>query len=205
MWGGAIRLKTAMLFCLGFIGLFMFGGLTGMAVAVVPFDWQITDSYFIVGHFHGTLFGGTAFGIFAGLYYWFPKMFGRMLNERLGKLNFWTLAIGFLLTFTPMLIVGLMGMPRRDLHLLRQTWVGPDLNFVSTIGAYIIAFSIITFLVNVVYSLRRGEVAGPDPWDAWTLEWATSSPPSEHNFETRPVVGAGDLCGTRRIRSKPTI
>jgi cytochrome c oxidase subunit I len=187
MWGGSLILRTPMLFAIGFIAMFLTGGLTGMAVAVVPFDWQITDSYFVVGHFHGTLFGGTAFGIFAGLYYWFPKMFGRMLNEGLGKLHFWTMSIGFLLTFMPMLVLGLLGMPRR-VYTFPDHLGWNDLNFISTIGAYIIAFSFITFFINVIVSLRSGRAAGADPWNAWTLEWALSSPPPTHNFHERPVV-----------------
>ena len=187
MWGGALRLKTAMLYAMGFIGLFVIGGLTGVAVSVVPFDWQVEDSYFVVGHFHSTLFGGTAMGLFAATYYWFPKITGRLMSERLGKLNFWTTVIGFLLTFQPMLLVGLLGMPRRI-----YTYAGDrgwnDLNFISTIGAYIIGFSIIVFAANIITSLRNGQPAGPDPWDAWTLEWSVSSPPPSHNFDRQPVV-----------------
>jgi cytochrome c oxidase subunit 1 len=187
MWGGSLRLTTAMLHAMGFIALFLIGGLTGMAVAVVPFDWQITDGYFVVGHFHGTLFGGTGMGVIAAAYYWFPKITGRLMDERLGKTQFWLLVLGLNLTFQPMLVVGLLGMPRRVFtYAADRGW--NDLNLISSIGAYIIGISVLIFAVNLVTSIRRGRVAGPDPWDAWTLEWATSSPPSPHNFDVQPVV-----------------
>ncbi len=187
LWGGSLRLKTPMLFCLGFIGLFVIGGLSGMALAVVPFDWQVEDSYFVVGHFHSVLFGGTAFGVFAGIYYWFPKITGRLLDERLGKLNFWLLTIGFLLAFQPMHILGILGMPRRIwTYNANMGW--NDLNFVSTMGAYIIAVAVLVFVWNFVISVRGGKEAGADPWDAWTLEWAAASPPTEHNFDKLPEV-----------------
>jgi len=187
LWGGAIRLTTSMLFALGFIGLFVIGGLTGMAVAVVPFDWQVTDSYFVVGHLHSVLFGGTVMGVFAGIYYWFPKMTGRMLNERLGKLNFWLLVVGFLLTFQSFHILGLLGMPRR-VYTFADNMGWNDLNLIATLGAYTLGIGILVFVWNFVISVRGGQLAGPDPWDAWTLEWATSSPPSHHNFSEIPVV-----------------
>lgn len=187
MWGGALRLKTPMLFCCAFIGMFVIGGITGVAVSVVPFDWQITDSYFVVSHFHSTLFGGTALGLFAAMYYWYPKVTGRLMDERLGKLNFWTLTVGFFVTFQPLLVVGLMGMPRR-IYTYRADLGWNDLNFISTMGGYLIGFSILVFAWNLIWSLRHGQVAGPDPWDAWTLEWTTSSPPALENFETIPEV-----------------
>ena len=187
MWGGALRLKTSMLFAMGFIGLFLFGGLTGVAVAVVPFDWQVEDSYFVVAHFHATLFGGTAMGLFAATYYWFPKITGRLMNETLGKINFWGIVIGFLVTFEPMFGLGLLGMPRR-IYTYAPDRGWNDLNFISTIGAYIIGLSIIVFAVNLITSLRSGEPAGADPWDAWTLEWGASSPPPPHDFDRQPVV-----------------
>ena len=189
LWGGSLRLKTPMLFALGFIGLFVIGGLTGMSLAVVPFDWQVTDSYFVVGHLHSVLFGGTVFGAFAGLYYWFPKLTGRLLDERLGKLNFALMVVGFLLTFQVFHVLGILGMPRRIYtYAANMGWT--ELNFTATIGGYILALAILVFLWNVVTSLRHGEPAGSDPWDAWTLEWATTSPPPPHNFE-RPVVVRG--------------
>jgi len=187
LWGGSLRLRPPMLFALGFIGLFVIGGLSGMALAVVPFDWQVTDSYFVVGHLHSVLFGGTAFGVFAGIYYWFPKITGRMLDESLGKLNFWLLVAGFLLAFQPMHILGILGMPRR-VWTYNPNMGWNELNLVSTIGAYIIGLAILVFVWNLVVSLRRGEAAGMDPWDAWTLEWATASPPAAHNFDRAPEV-----------------
>ncbi|HEX9014977.1 MAG TPA: cbb3-type cytochrome c oxidase subunit I, partial [Chloroflexota bacterium] len=187
MWGGALRLTTAMLFAMGFIGLFVIGGLTGVAVAVVPFDWQITDSYFVVAHFHSTLFGGTAMGLFAAFYYWFPKITGRLMDERLGKVNFVGTVVGFLVTFQPMFVLGLLGMPRRIFtYNADRGW--SDLNFISSIGAYILGFSILLFAINLVVSTFRGRPAGADPWDGWTLEWAVPSPPPPHDFDTVPVV-----------------
>ncbi len=187
LWGGAIRLKSPMLFALGFIGLFVIGGLSGVSLAVVPFDWQVEDSYYVVGHLHSVLFGGTAFGVFAGTYYWFPKITGRMLDERLGKLNFWLLVAGFLLAFQPMHILGILGMPRRIwTYNANMGW--NDLNMVSTIGAYVIGAAVLAFVLNLILTLRGGKVAGPDPWDGWTLEWAAASPPVMHNFDRLPQV-----------------
>ncbi|HEX2987932.1 MAG TPA: cytochrome c oxidase subunit I [Chloroflexota bacterium] len=187
LWGGALRLKTPLLFAMGFIGLFVIGGLSGMAVAVVPFDWQVTDSYFVVGHLHSVLFGGTAFGVFAGIYYWFPKITGRMMDERLGVLSFALLVVGFLFTFQPFHILGLLGMPRR-IYTFAGNMGWNELNLIGTLGAYVIAVAAVVFLWNLMASLRNGRVAGPDPWDAWTLEWATSSPPPVHNFDRMPEV-----------------
>ncbi len=187
LWGGSLRLRTPLLFCLGFIGLFVTGGLSGMALAVVPFDWQVTDSYFVVGHLHAVLFGGTALGVFAGLYYWIPKMTGRRLDERLGMVNFWLVTIGFLLTFQPFHILGVLGMPRR-IYTYAANMGWNELNLVSTLGGYILATGVGVFLWNVVISLRSGETAGDDPWDGWTLEWAASSPPPPHNFDSLPLV-----------------
>jgi len=187
LWGGSLRFRTPMLFALGFIGLFVIGGLSGMAVAVVPFDWQVTDSYFIVGHLHSVLFGGTAFGVFAGTYYWFPKITGRMMDERLGAVSFWLLVVGFLFTFQSFHILGLLGMPRR-IYTFAANMGWNELNLIGTLGAYVIAVATVVFLWNLVISLRSGRVAGPDPWDAWTLEWATSSPPPKHNFDRLPEV-----------------
>ncbi len=187
MWGGAIRMRIPLYFCIGFIGMFTFGGLSGVTLAVVPFDWQVTDSYYVVGHLHSVLFGGTLFGLFAGVYYWFPKMTGRLMNEKLGKLHFAVLFVGFLLTFFPMHILGLLGMPRRVYtYAPYPGWA--EWNLVSTIGAYTIAAAILVFLANFFFSLRRGEKASDDPWDAWTLEWSTSSPPPAYNFAEIPAV-----------------
>src|SRR5207249_3238297 len=171
MWRGDIHLKTPMLFSLGFIAMFTIGGLSGVTHAIVPADYQQTDTYYIVAHFHYVLFGGAIFGLFSAIYYWWPKMTGKLLSEGIGKLHFWLMLIGFNLTFGPMHIVGLEGMPRRVYQYPPgkgwSMW-----NFVETIGAFIIALSILMFIANVVWTWRRGHAAGPDPWDARTLEWS---------------------------------
>ncbi|HJW75157.1 MAG TPA: cytochrome c oxidase subunit I, partial [Thermoleophilia bacterium] len=187
MWGGSLRFKTPLLFACGLIALFTVGGISGVMQAVVPFDWQVTDTFFIVGHLHNVLFAGTVFGVFAGFYYWFPKMSGRLLDDRLGKWHFWVMAVGFSLTFLPMYALGLLGMPRR-VYTYASNVGWNDLNLVSSIGGYILSVSIAIFVVNVVRSLRSGELAGDDPWDAWTLEWATTSPPPSQNFSSLPPV-----------------
>lgn len=187
MWGGRIRFTTSMWFAIAFIVLFTIGGLTGVTFAMVPLDWQVTDTYYVVAHFHYVLFGGTVFALFAGVYYWFPKMTGRLLSEWWGKAHFWLMFIGFNLTFFVQHILGVEGMTRR-------VYTYPDypgwgaMNMASTIGAFVLAFSILVFIGNVLYSLRRGAVAGDNPWDGWTLEWATSSPPPIHNFDRLPPV-----------------
>ena len=187
MWGGSIRLTTSMLFAVAFLIQFTIGGLSGVTFAVVPIDWQVAHTYYLVAHFHYVLFGGTFFAVFAGLYYWFPKMTGRMLSERLGKLNFWTAVIGFNTAFFVQHFLGLMGMSRR-------IYTYPDLpgwgllNFISTIGAFLLGASVLVFLWNIVLSLRRGQPAGDNPWQAWTLEWATTSPPPAHNFDCVPPI-----------------
>jgi cytochrome c oxidase subunit 1 len=187
MYGGRISLASPMLFCVGFLSMFVIGGLTGIMLAVVPFDFQLTDSYFVVGHFHWVLIGGTVFGVIAGIHYWYPKVTGRMLSERLAKWQFWLLYIGFLLTFGPMHVSGVLGMPRRiftyEADRGWELW-----NQLATVGAMIQAPSFVILLVNLVYSYWRGKPAGDDPWDAWTLEWATTSPPPSYNFETIPTV-----------------
>ena len=190
-WGGDIRLTSPMLFSLGFIAMFTIGGLSGVTHSVVPADTQQTDTYYVVAHFHYVLFCGAVFGIFAGVYYWFPKIVGRLLHDGLGKIHFWLMLIGFNLTFGPMHILGLNGQPRRT-----YTY-GEDLgwdfwNQLATVGAFVIALSVLLFLYNAFRSLRGGEEAGPDPWDARTLEWSTSSPPPAHNFDEVPVVTALD-------------
>jgi cytochrome c oxidase subunit 1 len=160
--------------------------LTGIMLAAAPVDWQVTDSYFVVAHFHYVLFGGTLFATLAGLYYWFPKMTGRMLDERLARWHFWLLLIGFNLTFGPMHFAGLDGMPRRVYTYQSARW--EIWNQLSTAGAVVQAVAFLFFFWNIYVSLRRGKAAGDDPWDAWTLEWAATSPPASYNFETIPTV-----------------
>ncbi|MGD8607839.1 MAG: cytochrome c oxidase subunit I [Myxococcales bacterium] len=187
MVGGRLQFTTAMLFAIGFLIEFVIGGLSGVTLAAAPIDWQVTDSYYVVAHFHYVLFGGTVFGIMAGLYYWFPKMSGRLLDERLGKAHFWLTVIGFNATFFVMHLLGLMGMPRR-------VFTYPDLpgyealNLTATIGAGILGISVLVLLYNFWWSLRHGKEAGDNPWNAWTLEWATSSPPPHDNFDMVPPV-----------------
>jgi cytochrome c oxidase subunit 1 len=187
MWGGQIRFATPMLFATAFLIQFLCAGLTGVMLSVVPFDWQLTDTYFVVAHFHFVLVGATLFTIFAGFYYWFPKATGRLLDERLGKWHFWLFVIGFNLTFIPQHFAGMLGMPRRIYTYLPgrglETW-----NLASSLGAAFQAAGILFFVWNLVHSFRRGALAGDDPWDAWTLEWDTSSPPPAYNFATLPVV-----------------
>jgi len=187
MWGGRLNLKTPMLFAIGFISMFMIGGFSGITLATVPVDWQVTDTYYVVAHLHYVLFGGTVFAIFAGLYYWFPKMTGRFLSEKIGALQFWFMVLGFNLTFLPMHIQGLMGMPRRIYTYAANTSWG-DLNFLETIGSFIIAIAVGIFLWNVAVSMRRGRPADGDPWHGHTLEWAVSSPPPGYNFAVAPIV-----------------
>ncbi len=187
VWGGAVKLTTAMLYALGFIAMFTLGGLSGVMHSIVPADTQQTDSYFVVAHFHYVLFGGLVFAIFGGFFYWWPKVFGKMLDERMGKLTFWVMLVGFNLTFFPMHIVGLEGQPRRTYTY--GSGLGWDfLNKLETVGAFMIAFSVLLFILNVVKTKLRGEVAVEDPWDARTLEWTTTSPPPEFNFYEVPVV-----------------
>jgi len=187
MWGGAIVMRTSTLFALGFFAQFLVGGLTGLFVASPTLDYQANDTYFVVGHFHYTLFAGSMFGLFAGLYHWFPKATGRLLNERLGKLHFWLLAAGTNLTFFPFFILGNEGMVRRVADYPDQRRLA-DWNLVATIGSYVVAVALLVFLMNVVWSKALGAPAGPDPWQGQTLEWWTESPPPRHNFESLPPI-----------------
>lgn len=187
MWGGKIRFKTPMLFCVAFLFQFLCAGLTGIMLAVAPFDWQLSDSYFVVAHFHYVLIGGLLFTIFGAIYYWFPKATGRMLSEKLGKCHFWVFLIGFNLTFGPLHIAGILGMPRRiytyDVGRGWDIW-----NLIASIGVIFQAIGILFFVGNILWSLWKGKKAGDDPWDAWTLEWSTTSPPPAYNFEVLPEV-----------------
>jgi cytochrome c oxidase subunit 1 len=190
-WGGEIRLRTPMLFALGFIAMFTLGGLSGATHTIVPHNYQQSDTYYVVAHFHYVLFGGSVMGLFAGVYYWAPKVTGRLLDERLGKLHFWLMFVGFNLTFGPMHILGLQGQPRRTYTYAEG--MGWDLwNAVATAGALTIASSILVFILNVRRTLRSPVRAPEDPWDARTLEWATTSPPPEYNFARIPVARSVD-------------
>ncbi len=187
MWGGRLRFAPAMMFAIGFVAMFLIGGLSGIQLAVIPIDWQIEDSYYVVAHLHYVLFGGSMFGIFAGIYYWFPKVTGRILSDTLGKVHFWLMLVGMNLVFMPMHLLGLEGMPRRV-----YTY-GPDtgwgiLNYIETIGAFIVSLSILMFIINFITTMRRPATHESDPWDAFTLEWKTPSPPPFYNFEAIPSV-----------------
>jgi cytochrome c oxidase subunit I len=187
IYGGRLRLESPMLFALGFLSMFVLGGLTGIMLACAPFDFQVSDSYFVVGHFHWVLIGGTLFGVFAGIHYWYPKVTGRRLSERLARWQFGLLLSGFILTFGPMHVAGMLGMPRRIYTYAPDR--GWELwNQLATCGAFLQAPSFLIFIWNIVTSLRTGPIAGDDPWDAWTLEWTTSSPPPAYNFVTIPQV-----------------
>ncbi len=187
MYGGKLRLNTALLFCCGFLLQFLVAGLTGIMLAVSPFDWQLHDSYFVVAHFHFTLVGGLVFALFAGIYYWYPKATGKLLDETLGKWHFWLFVIGFNMTFLPLHFAGMLGMPRRIYTYSAgrgwELW-----NQIASWGVIFQVAAISCFILAVWRSIKHGEPAGDDPWDGWTLEWATSSPPPEYNFEKMPVV-----------------
>jgi cytochrome c oxidase subunit 1 len=187
MWGGKIRFKTPMLFCIGFLFQFLIAGLTGIMLASAPFDWQLGNSYFVVAHFHYVIVGGILFALFAAFYYWFPKMTGKMLSETLGKWHFWLFVIGFHLTFDLMHIPGLLGMPRR-IYTYEAGRGWEIWNLWASIGAAVQAIAVLIFVGNMIYSYFKGPDAGNDPWDAWTLEWSVSSPPPVYNFAVIPTV-----------------
>jgi len=189
--GGRLVLKTPMLFIAGFFATLMIGGLTGIMLGSVPLDLQVHDTYFVVAHLHYVLIGGALYPLFGAIYYWFPKVYGRMLDERLGRWQFWLLSIGFNLTFFPLHVLGLHGMPRRIYTYTADTGWGP-LKFVSWVGAMIEDASMALFVFNIVRAVWKGRPAEPDPWDGPTLEWAASSPPAPYNFERIPVVASAE-------------
>jgi cytochrome c oxidase subunit 1 len=207
LWKGRIRFEPPMLFALGFVAMFLIGGIDGVWMASPAMDFDIHDTYWVVAHIHYVLFGGTVFGIMAAMYYWFPKIFGRMLSRRLGKVHFWLQFVGFNLTFFPMHFLGLWGMPRRVAdYPADRGW--STLNGLATLGSFVIGIAMVVFLVNVITTLRKPRSAVPDPWEGNTLEWATTSPPPPHNFDrlpeirsARPVYDARVAAGAGRKES----
>jgi cytochrome c oxidase subunit I len=189
IWTGRPVITTAFLFFSSMILLFVIGGVSGFMTASVPVDWQLTDTYFVVAHIHYVLIGINVFPVMGAVYFWFPKMAGRMLDERLGRWNFWVMFIGFNLAFLPMHLTGLLGMPRR-VYTYAPDMGWNTLNLITSVGSFLFAIGVLLMLVNVARSLRRGAVAGPNPWDAPTLEWAVSSPPPPYNFAVIPTVGS---------------
>jgi cytochrome c oxidase subunit I len=187
LWHGTIEFKTPLMFSAGFMALFIIGGISGVFLAVFPVDWQLNETYFVVAHIHFVLMGGAVFTIFAAIYFWFPKIAGRMLSESLGKLSFWLMFVGFLMTFLIQHVIGLDGMPRR---VYEYDNVGnlALYNLISTIGSFVLASGVLVTIVNVTRSLKHGAIAGPDPWKANSLEWFTSSPPPTNNFDVVPLV-----------------
>jgi cytochrome c oxidase subunit 1 len=203
VWGGSIQYKTPVYFALGFVAMFIIGGLSGVMHGSPPADLQQTDTYFVVAHFHYVMFGGSIFGLTAGAYYWWPKMFGRVLDEGLGKLHFWLMLIGFNLTFFPMHILGLNGMPRR-VYTYPEGLGFEELNLLETVAAFVLAASFAVFLYNIIKTWRGPRNAPADPWNAATLEWAIPSPPQEWNFAEIPVVhGRDPLWEAKRERGGP--
>jgi cytochrome c oxidase subunit 1 len=203
LWSGKLRFKTPLLFILGFFFIFVMGGLTGVMLASVSLDQQVHDTFFVVAHFHYVLIGGAVFPLFGALYYWFPKITGRMMSERVGRWVFGLIFTGFNLTFFPMHILGFKGMPRRVYTYLPETGWGA-LNLLATLGGVILTLGILVFLIDAVRSARAGELAGDNPWDAETLEWATSSPPPDYNFLHLPIVTGREPVWEQR-EEKPVV
>ena len=208
MWGGKLYFSTAMKFSIGLIVLFTVGGLSGVTHSVAPSDTQQTDTYYIVAHFHYVLFGGAVLGFFSGFYYWWPKMFGKMLNEKLGGWNFWLMVIGMNLTFGPMHILGLQGQPRR-MYQWTEARAGEGFfnlafwNLIASIGSFVLAIGILLFLINVVITARNPTKSPLDPWNSRSLEWMTSNPPKEHNFDVIPTVHHLDEFFHRKYEEDP--
>jgi cytochrome c oxidase subunit 1 len=187
IWGGRIRFATPMLFCIGFLFQFLLAGLTGIMLSVSPWDWQLHNSYFVIAHFHYVLVGAVVFCIFAAIYFWYPKATGKLMNETLGKWHFWLFLVGFHITFDTMHFLGLLGMPR-SIYTYQPDRGWNLLNLVVSAGGIVQGVAVLIFAYNFIASLFRGDLAGDDPWDAWTLEWSTSSPPPVYNFEEPPEV-----------------
>ena len=205
LWGGSLIFPPPMLFAIGFLFMFLIGGVDGMFHAIVPIDYAINDTYWVVSHIHYVLFGGSVFGVFAGIYFWFPKMTGKFLDEGLGRLHFILMFIGMNLTFMPMHVLGLKGMPRRIADY--QSGQGWEVwNLIATVGAFIIAASMIVFIINFIHSLRSApKTAGDDPWEGNSLEWSTSSPPPEHNFDSLPELHSERPTRDARIARQPLV
>jgi len=200
IWTGRPVLNTSFLFCAGFIIVFVIGGVSGFMTGSVPVDWQLTDTYFVVGHIHYVLIGWNLFAVMAGIYHWFPKMTGRLLDERIGRWNFWLMFIGFNVGFFPMHISGLLGMPRR-VYTYPEGMGWDTLNLITTVGSYVFAIGFLLLIVNVVVSRRRGAIAGPNPWDADSLEWSTPSPPPPYNFVVIPAVASRSPLWEERLQA----
>ncbi|MEX0993234.1 MAG: cytochrome c oxidase subunit I [Solirubrobacterales bacterium] len=201
LWRGNIEFTIPLLFCVGMIAQFVVGGATGVMLAVFPLDWQLTDTYFVVAHMHHVLFGGIFFAIVGAFYYWFPKMTGRFMSDTWGKVSFWTMLVGFNVTFIPLYSAGLSGMPRRVVEYSASSGLH-DYNLASTIGSFLLGLSTLITVVNAIWSLRNGRKAGPDPWRANTLEWFTTSPPPQHNFDVIPIVRSAEPMKDFRRRAR---